>query len=117
VCFVVYGKQKTMPKVFVTAWRVLLDKIPTRVNLIKRGVLVNSPLCALCNMLEESYQHLFLDYVFAQRVWSRCYRWIGILGAQNRGIKNHMENFHLIYLSNKQNQVWLRLWAAIVSCI
>jgi len=72
---------KAMPRVLVTAWRVLLDRIPTRANLIRRGVLVNSPLCALCNTLEESSQHLFLECVFAQRVWSMCYRWIGILGA------------------------------------
>jgi len=68
-------------------------------------------------MSEESSQHLFLNCVFAQRVWSRCYRWIGIFGAQNRGIKNHLENFHLIHLSNKQNQVWLGLWATTISCI
>ena len=56
---------KAMPKVLATAWRVLLDRIPTRVNLIRRGVLVNSPLYALCNMLVESSQHLFLDCIFA----------------------------------------------------
>jgi len=28
-----------------------------------------------------------------------------------------MENFHLIHLTNKQNQVWLGVWAAIVSYI
>ena len=80
-------------------------------------MLVNSTLCTFCNMLEESSQHLFLDCIIAQRVWSRCYRWIGILRAQNRGIKNHIENFHLIHLTNKQNQVWLGMWATIVSCI
>ena len=26
-------------------------------------------------------------------------------------------NFYLIHLSDKQNQVWLGLWATIVSCI
>jgi len=108
---------KAVPRVLVTAWRVLLDRIPTRANLIRRGVVGIPPLCALCNMVEESSQHLFLDCTVAQRVWLMCYRWIGILGAQNRGIKNHMENFHLIHLSKKQNQVRLGLWAAIVSCI
>jgi len=79
-----------MPKVLVTAWRIPLDRIPTRTG---GG--------GFCNMLEESSQHFFLDCIIAQRVWSRCYRWIDILGAQNRGIKNHMENFHLIHLTNK----------------
>ena len=78
---------------------------------------MNSSMCPLCNLSEETSQHLFLDCVVAQRVWSSCYRWIGVLGAQNKGIKNHLMSFYLIHLSNKQNQVWLGLWATIVSCI
>jgi len=38
---------KTMTKVLTIAWRVLLDRIQTRVNLIRRGVLVNSALCVM----------------------------------------------------------------------
>jgi len=108
---------KASPKALLTAWRVLHDRIPTIVNLIRRGVSVISPLCALCSLSKESSQHLFLDCVVAQRVWSRCCRWIGILGVQNKDIRNHMVNFHLIHLSSKQNQVWTGLWAAIVMCI
>ena len=106
-----------MPKVLTTAWRILIDRIPSRVNLLRRGVPVTSTLCALCNRSDESSQHLFLECVFAQQIWSRCYRWIGVLGAQNKDLTNHFMNFHLAHLSSKQNQVWLGLWAAIVSCI
>ena len=108
---------RAKPKVLTTAWRILLDRVPTRVNLVRRGVIANSTLCSLCNLSEETSQHFFLDCVFAQRVWSRCYRWISVLEAQNKDIQNHLMNFHLIHLSNKQNQVWLGLWATIVSCI
>jgi len=94
---------KAKPKVLTTPWRILLDKVPTRANLIRRGVIVNLIMCPLCNLSEETSQHLFLDCVFAQRVWSRCYRWIGVLGAQNKGIQNHLMNSYLIHLSNKQN--------------
>ena len=115
--FSLLWQAKAMPKVLTTAWRILIDRIPSRVNLFRRGVPVTSTRCALCNLSEESSQHLFLECVFAQQVWSRCYRWIGILGAQNKDLMNHFINFHLAHLSNKQNQVWLGFWAAIVSCI
>jgi len=96
---------KAMPKALITAWRVLLDRLPTTVNLIRRGAFVNSPFCAMCNLSQESSQHLFIDCVFAQRVWSACYSWVGILGVQNQEIRNHLINFYLVHLSIKQNQV------------
>jgi len=108
---------KASPKVLLTAWRVLHDRLPTRDNLSRRGVPVISPLCPFCNQSEESSQHLFLDCAFAQQVWSRCYRWIGVLGVHNNDIRNHMLNSHLIHLSSKQNQVWIGVWATIIRCI
>ena len=35
-------KTKAFPNVIVTAWRVLLDRIPTRVSLSRRGVMMES---------------------------------------------------------------------------
>ncbi|XP_068486340.1 uncharacterized protein [Phaseolus vulgaris] len=69
--FSLLWQAKAMPKVLTTAWRILIDRIPSRVNLLRRGVPVTSTLCALCNRLDESSQHLFLECVVAQQVWSR----------------------------------------------
>jgi len=115
--FGILWQVKAMPKALITTLRVLLDRFLTSVNLIRRGVSVNSPLCALCNLSKESSQHLFIYCVYTQRVWSRCYRWIGILGVQNKVIGNHLVNFYLFHLSSKKNQVWRGIWAAIVRCI
>jgi len=82
--FKLHWKAKALPKVLITAWRILLDKIPTSKNLISRGVDTNSPLCALCNLSEESTQHLFMDCDVAYRVWMLCFRWIGI-GSSKQG--------------------------------
>jgi len=54
-------KAKALPKALITGWRVLLDRIPISVNLHRRGVAVNTTLCALCGETEESSQHLFLN--------------------------------------------------------
>ena len=115
--FSMLWKVKALPKVLCTAWKILLDKIPTSQNLVTRGVVVNSPLCVFCNQSVESTQNLFLDCGYAYRVLMFCYRWIGVLGAQNKDICNHFLNFHLPNLSEKQNLVWKGVWAAITRCI
>ena len=105
VVFCLLWKTKVVPKVLTTAWRILLDRISTYQNLGARGIVVNSPLCVFCNLYVESTQHLFLDCTFAYCVWMLCYRWIGIVGTQNKDICNHFLNFHLTNMSEKQNQV------------
>nr|GEV28411.1 RNA-directed DNA polymerase, eukaryota [Tanacetum cinerariifolium] len=51
---------KVVPiKINVFAWRVRLDKLPTRLNLSLRGVEIPSIMCSLCNSSVESASHLF----------------------------------------------------------
>ncbi|XP_068466451.1 uncharacterized protein [Phaseolus vulgaris] len=83
--FKLLWKAKALPKVLITAWRILLDRIPTSKNLMLRGVDMNSPLCALCNLFEESTQHLFLDCDVNQ-VWKGV--WVAIV----RCIWEHRNN-------------------------
>ena len=61
-------KTKTFPNVIFTAWRVLLNKIPTRMCLRRRGIPLDTYVCALCELKEESCQHLFLECKVASRV-------------------------------------------------
>ncbi|GJR07870.1 RNA-directed DNA polymerase, eukaryota [Tanacetum coccineum] len=45
---------KTIPiKVNIFAWKVSLDRLPTRSNLARRGVLVPSSSCLICNVSDE----------------------------------------------------------------
>jgi len=66
--FSLLWEAKAMPKALVTAWRILLGRLPTYDNLIRRGLVVTSSSCVFCNAIEESSQHLFMDCVFVQRV-------------------------------------------------
>jgi len=56
---------KAVPSTLFTSWTVMKNKIATRVNLERRGVLVESSSCCLCGKEEESYRHLFFDCSFA----------------------------------------------------
>jgi hypothetical protein len=67
-------------KVSALAWQVFLDRIPTRENLCKRGIInVNETLCPLCCRELETTQHLFLHCPFAAAVWYALNRWLGVV--------------------------------------
>jgi len=113
--FSLLWEAKAMPKTLFTAWRILLGRLSTFDNLIRRGLIVTSSLCVLCNATEESSQHLFMECVYTQRVWSLGLRWIAILSVQHNIV--HFESFQLPHFTAKQNQVWKGIWVTIVWCI
>ncbi|GKA49763.1 phospholipase-like protein, partial [Tanacetum coccineum] len=62
-------------KVNVHAWRVCLDKLPTRVNLSLRGMDISSIACPLCNSAVESTSHIFFACPLARQVWRNFLIW------------------------------------------
>ncbi|GJR28996.1 RNA-directed DNA polymerase, eukaryota, reverse transcriptase zinc-binding domain protein [Tanacetum coccineum] len=62
-------------KVNIHAWKVFLDKIPTRLNLSLRGMDIPSILCPLCNSAAESTSHIFFSCSLARQVWNKFLRW------------------------------------------
>ncbi|GJY42014.1 RNA-directed DNA polymerase, eukaryota [Tanacetum coccineum] len=61
-------------KVNVHAWRVCLDKLPTRANLSLRGMDISSIACPLCNSAVESTSHIFFAPL-ARQVWRNFLIW------------------------------------------
>ncbi|GJY50806.1 RNA-directed DNA polymerase, eukaryota [Tanacetum coccineum] len=47
-------------KVNILAWKVCLDKLPTRLNLSLRGIDIPSIICPNCGLAGESCSHLIL---------------------------------------------------------
>jgi len=70
--FSLLWKTKAVPKDVCTAWRVLIGRLPTYDNLIRRGLVVNSSVCVFCKSAEESAQHIFMTCLVAQRIWVLC---------------------------------------------
>ncbi|GJZ22493.1 putative RNA-directed DNA polymerase [Tanacetum coccineum] len=66
----------TLPiKVNIFAWRLALDRLPTRFNLDSRGVDLDSVRCAICDDAIETIQHLFVDCTISKSLWSMVTRW------------------------------------------
>ncbi|GAA0184346.1 hypothetical protein LIER_31634 [Lithospermum erythrorhizon] len=49
-------------------WRCIHDILPTKIKLLKKGVLVD-PICVLCSEKCESLTHLLLECSFSCRMW------------------------------------------------
>ena len=94
VAFEILWKAKTFPNVVTTTWRALIDRIPTRVGLSRRGVLMLSTICGLYQIKEESCHHLFFECKYAQLVWSLCLNWLGFMLVQHNDPKTHLVSFH-----------------------
>jgi len=97
------------------AWRLLENKLAIRVNLSRKGVLVDSSTCGLCGLANESCCHLFFDCSFARRVWGLCHRWLGVSVAPHIQPKCNFHHFRLSCASETVNIVWTTFWVEVVS--
>ncbi|GJR88341.1 RNA-directed DNA polymerase, eukaryota, reverse transcriptase zinc-binding domain protein [Tanacetum coccineum] len=62
-------------KVNVFLWRLALNKLPSRVNLDKKGIDVDSLLCPICNDDVETVNHVFFSCDMAKDLWALLARW------------------------------------------
>ncbi|GKV50004.1 hypothetical protein SLEP1_g56722 [Rubroshorea leprosula] len=67
-------------KVSCFGWRLLLNGLPTKSNLQKRGILLEEEesICSVCRRNVEDENHLFAQCNKIQELWMRCYKWWGI---------------------------------------
>ncbi|GKC82655.1 RNA-directed DNA polymerase, eukaryota [Tanacetum coccineum] len=62
-------------KINVFAWRARLDRLPTRLNLIKRGVILDSDICPICNSSTEDSSHIFFHCDMAKSILRKISIW------------------------------------------
>ncbi|GKE17339.1 RNA-directed DNA polymerase, eukaryota [Tanacetum coccineum] len=67
---------KSIPiKVNVFVWKLVQDRIPTRLNLMSRNIFVPSVECPVCKNDSESSSHLFFGCQVAKEVLKLIFRW------------------------------------------
>ncbi|GKE13178.1 RNA-directed DNA polymerase, eukaryota, reverse transcriptase zinc-binding domain protein, partial [Tanacetum coccineum] len=62
-------------KVNVFLWRLMLNKLPTRVNLDRKGVDVSSILCPICSEDVEYANHIYFSCEMAKDLWALFAKW------------------------------------------
>ncbi|KAF1874246.1 hypothetical protein Lal_00030279, partial [Lupinus albus] len=113
-------KSKAPSKVISYAWRLFLDRIPTRDGLSRWGVSLiigGGASCTHCNDQLESSQHLFFSCSFSYRVWQLIYKWLDFYVALPYGTINHFM-FHLCLIKDwKHRHAWSSIWLATIWAI
>jgi len=81
-------------KVVLLVWRLFRDRLPTKDNLLRRGVIsYDSRLCVAGCDSKETSSHLFLHCNSFGSVWHLISRWLGISAANPFGVSDHFNQF------------------------
>ncbi|PWA67054.1 reverse transcriptase domain, Reverse transcriptase zinc-binding domain protein [Artemisia annua] len=71
-----YKWNKLLPiKVNITSWRIANRRLPTRINLDKRGIDLNSVRCPIRDEALETEDHLLFYCNLANKVWKNILKW------------------------------------------
>jgi exonuclease III len=104
-------------KVLVFSWQALLSSIPTRANLLTRGVVLEEdhPSCAVCGGGVETENHLFLLCPLAWSIWIEVYRWFGVVEVFPGNFCSLFEGFLSSLKCGKKSLKGIRLvWHAVI---
>ncbi|GJU31029.1 RNA-directed DNA polymerase, eukaryota, partial [Tanacetum coccineum] len=105
-------------KINVFAWRVWLDRLPTRTNLLQRNVSVPSLLCPICSSSSEDISHLFFKCTLAVDVSRLICRWWDLAWSPLVSYSEWLDWFKSIRLNSKSKGVlegvfyvsWWSIW-------
>ncbi|XP_058746506.1 uncharacterized protein LOC131619428 [Vicia villosa] len=103
-------------KVAIFAWRLILDRLPTRDHLKSKGILIDDNVCccAFCPHVLETSSHLFDDCVISDRIWRKISQWIGISGKLTTAeLKNFSNHFEKIKAKDERLTVGV-IWLAVL---
>lgn len=85
-------------KVSILAWRLLRNRLPTKANLLARGIVdSDAQLCVSGCGAVETAQHLFVSYPIFGELWLHVRHWVGVSGADPQDIADYFSQF--IYFS------------------
>ncbi|CAJ2656345.1 unnamed protein product [Trifolium pratense] len=67
-------------KVSIFGWRLLLSRLPTRMALARKSILVNPHelCCIFCFEEQEELSHVLFNCSFSQKLWKRIFKWMNV---------------------------------------
>ena len=92
-------------KVNIFIWRLMLDRIPTRNAIKRRGMEIENVLCPICNVEEENLMHLFGRCEVAARTWEALFKWLDIQVSNFRDPSEFLKNESNLKLNEKKKIV------------
>ncbi|GJZ56212.1 RNA-directed DNA polymerase, eukaryota [Tanacetum coccineum] len=97
---------KSIPiKVNVFAWKLYLDRLPTRSNLSRRNVSLPSLACPLCDHVLEDSSHLFFGCSVAKDIPKLICRWWNLDVHPYESYEDWLSWFKSIRLGSKTKEI------------
>nr|GEX58868.1 glucose-methanol-choline oxidoreductase, FAD/NAD(P)-binding domain protein [Tanacetum cinerariifolium] len=92
-------------KVNVHAWKVKTDSLPTRFNVSRRGIDIDSIMCAICDKGAETSSHLFFSCCMARQTVRMITRWWDVPYGEVDSYEDWINWFAKLCLSYKHKQM------------
>jgi hypothetical protein len=87
-------KLNAPPKHIHLLWRILMNALPAKDNLFKKGVKCD-PLCPRCGDQKETISHVFLDCEWVRQVWLASSLSINLSSTSNPNITKWLHHMML----------------------
>ena len=111
--FVELWKLKIPAKSAVFAWRLIKDRLPTKINLRRRQVMVNDMLCPFCKIKEEEAAHLFFNCSNILPLWWESLSWVNLATALPQNPRDHYLQHGNGTADGKKSTRWKCWWIAL----
>lgn len=96
--------------------KLLLNRVQTKENLLRRGVLLQDEeaKCPFCLTDTESSSHLLFTCRFSWKIWPEVYAWLGYLMALPSKCRSHLQQHMMLRCSKKGRDSCWFIWIATV---
>jgi len=68
----------------------------------------------LCDLVEETISHLFVECKIAFQVWLMVSKWVGKQSVYHSDMKHHLLQIGLFQFNEKKNRAWKGVWVAVI---
>ncbi|GLT64282.1 hypothetical protein SLA2020_367860 [Shorea laevis] len=94
-------------KVSFMIWRLFLNRLPTKDNLLFRGVnLTNNPSCVFCGDHPEDANHIFAKCKQSQKLWRKICHWWGFLFVPPDNASAMLHQLSSLQVPKKARSSW-----------
>lgn len=99
-------------KIKAFGWQLILDRIPSRLNLWKRRIIEDEEgvKCVLCDSAVESIEHLIFSCNKSEQIWKLVYNWAGFDVVMPVDGKTHFLYHRGLVRGKNLKQMWMVLW-------
>ena len=110
-------KLKIPPRTAIFSWRLILDRLPTRGNLLCRIVQMQDTSCPLCGNAQEEVDHLVFNCEMTLGLWWESMSWNQMVGPIASSPAAHFIQFCEGYVIGKNQSHRYGWWVALTNSI